>query len=79
MGGVTVEDIDQCFPKCNIMLRPRGTLARTLYNKYLSDEHLECLDKAEVCSSTLTVINYTKINNPVVSHYIPSYIHYSFE
>lgn len=47
MGGVTVEDIDQCFPKCNIMLRPRGTLARTLYNKYLSDEHLECLDKAE--------------------------------
>lgn len=47
MGGVTVEDIHQCIAKCQIMLRPRGTLARTLYNKYLSDEHLDNLDKQE--------------------------------
>lgn len=47
MGGVTVEGVSHCVNSA-IMLRPRGTLAKALYNKYLSDEHLDTLDKNEV-------------------------------
>ncbi|XP_073968613.1 protein-L-histidine N-pros-methyltransferase [Rhodnius prolixus] len=46
MGGVTVEGVSHCVNSA-IMLRPRGTLAKALYNKYLSDEHLDTLDKNE--------------------------------
>ncbi|KAK9502740.1 hypothetical protein O3M35_011450 [Rhynocoris fuscipes] len=54
MGGVTVEGVNDCV-KNTVMLRPRGTLAKALYNKYLSDEHLDTLDKNEVCNLN---INY---------------------
>ncbi|XP_014243389.1 methyltransferase-like protein 9 isoform X2 [Cimex lectularius] len=47
MGGVTVEKFETCLPRYNSMLRPRGTLARALYNKYLSDEHLDTIDRNE--------------------------------
>ncbi|BET03226.1 DREV methyltransferase [Nesidiocoris tenuis] len=49
MGGetVTVQGTGVCLPNYTIMLRPRGTLARALYNKYKSDEHLLTLDRNE--------------------------------
>uniref|UniRef100_A0A0A9YH30 Methyltransferase-like protein 9 n=2 Tax=Lygus hesperus TaxID=30085 RepID=A0A0A9YH30_LYGHE len=46
-GNITIQGTGVCLPHYTIMLRPRGTLARALYNKYKSDEHLLTLDRNE--------------------------------
>ena len=40
---------DETTEILNRVYRPHGTLARTLYNKYLADERLQRYDRNKVC------------------------------